>query len=185
MNAGPPLSDSPLKTLAQRIQPSGPVVELDSIDTKLLVELSRDARIPQSKLAEILGMSSPAVADRIARLKQRGVIRGFSVDIDWERLGNSTVAYLSIVAAIGHDQSVVISHLLEIRGVEEISVVTGSNDMVVKIRAHGFDDLRQILANEVWNIAGVQQTVTSIALVHAEPENVTERMLRAISRHEV
>jgi len=177
------VNDSPLKTLAQYIQPSQPGLELDAIDTRLLVELSRDARIPQRKLAEILRMSSPAVADRIARLKQRGIIRGFSVDIDWERLGNSTVAFLSIVAAQGHDQSVVIAHLLEVRGVEEISVVTGSTDMVVKIRAHGFDDLRSILANEVWHIAGVQKTETSIALVHAEPENITERMLLAISRH--
>lgn len=172
---------SPLQTLAGLIQPSEPVLELDATDTQLLIELSKDARIPQRKLAEMLGMSSPAVADRIARLKQRGVLRGFSVDINWDKLGNSTVAYLSISAATGHYQSVVISELIGVRGIEEISLVTGTSDLLVKIRARGIDDLRAILANEVWRIDGIQQTATSIALMHVQPENNVERMLRAMS----
>jgi DNA-binding Lrp family transcriptional regulator len=172
--------DAPLKSFADRIGTSAPAVELDAIDNRLLVELSRDARVPQRKLAEILGMSSPAVADRIARLKAKGVIRGFSVDIDWEMLGHSTVAYLSIDNAVGFDQRTVFETLLEARGVEEISLVTGSNDMLVKIRAHGFDDLRLILATEIWTIPGVQQTETSIVIVRAEPDGIDERMLRAL-----
>jgi len=172
-------TDTPLKSFADRILPSAPEVELDAIDTQLLVELSRDARVPQRKLAEVLGMSSPAVADRIARLKAKGVIRGFSVDINWDVLGHSTVAYLSIDNAVGFDQKAVFESLLEVRGVEEISLVTGSNDMFVKIRAHGFDDLRYILATKIWTIPGVQQTETSIVIVRAEPEGIDERMLRA------
>ncbi len=174
------MAEPPLRGLAKRVQASGPSVELDAIDTRLLIELAQDARVPQRKLAEVLGMSSPAVADRIARLKSRGVIRGFRVDIDWDRLGNSTVAYLSIVAAMGQDQNSVIEQLVNVRGVEEISVVTGSTDMLVKIRAHGFDDLRTILANDIWNIEGVQKTETSIAMIRVEPDGVIERMLTSM-----
>jgi DNA-binding Lrp family transcriptional regulator len=173
-------TNAPLKSFADHIGSSEPKVELDAIDVRLLVELSRDARVPQRKLAEVLGMSSPAVADRIARLKAKGVIRGFSVDVDWELLGHSTVAYLSIDNAVGYDQKTVFDSLLEVRGVEEISLVTGSNDMLVKVRAHGFDDLRLILATEIWTIPGVQETETSIVIVRAEPDGVDERMLRAL-----
>ncbi|SDH68672.1 Lrp/AsnC family transcriptional regulator [Agrococcus jejuensis] len=173
-------TDTPLRSFAERIRPATPEVPLDAIDVQLLMELAKDARVPQRALADVLGMSSPAVADRIARLKAKGVIRGFSVDIDWEALGHSTVAYLSIKAAVGFDQSRVFETLMGLRGVEEINVVTGANDMVVKIRAHGFDDLRQILANDVWGIPGVQQTETSIVLVRAEPEGVDARMLQAL-----
>jgi Lrp/AsnC family transcriptional regulator for asnA, asnC and gidA/Lrp/AsnC family leucine-responsive transcriptional regulator len=176
------MTDTPLKSFADRIGSSEPRVELDAIDTQLLIELSRDARVPQRKLAEILGMSSPAVADRIAKLKAKGVIRRFSVDLDWELLGQSTVAYLSIDNAVGFDQRSVFETLLKARGVEEISLVTGSNDMLVKIRAHGFDDLRLILATEIWTIPGVQQTETSIVIVRAEPDGIDERMLRALPR---
>lgn len=171
---------TPLKSFIDRIQPSAPEIELDAIDRRLLVELSKDARVAQRHLAEVLGMSSPAVADRIARLKARGVIRGFSVDINWEKLGHSTVAYLSIDNAVGQEQGAVFDALLQVRGVEEISLVTGGADMLVKIRAHGFDDLRYILASAIWTIPGVQQTETSIVIVRAEPEDVAERMLAAI-----
>ncbi|GAB3600291.1 Lrp/AsnC family transcriptional regulator [Microbacterium tumbae] len=172
---------SPLKSIVDRIRPSEPEVELDAIDAQLLIELSRDARVAQRHLAEVLGMSSPAVADRIARLKAKGVIRGFSVDIDWEVLGYSTVAYLSIDRAVEQDQGAVFDALLGVRGVEEISVITGGSDMVVKIRAHGFDDLRRILTGEIWAIPGVQQTETSIVIVREEPEGVAERMLAALA----
>jgi DNA-binding Lrp family transcriptional regulator len=177
------VTEPPLRGLATRIEASGPAIELDAIDTRLLIELAKDARVPQRKLAEMLGMSSPAVADRIARLKSRGVIRGFSVDIGWDRLGNSTVAFLSIVAAMGQDQNSVIEQLVKVRGVEEISVVTGSTDMLVKIRTRGFDDLRTILATDIWNIEGVQKTETSISLIRVEPEGVTERMLNSMPGH--
>ncbi|MDM4763876.1 Lrp/AsnC family transcriptional regulator [Galbitalea sp. SE-J8] len=173
-------NSSPLSSLADRMTPTGPSVELDATDRRLLVELSADARVPQRRLAELLGMSSPAVADRIARLKARGVIRGFRVDIDWDRLGHSTVAFLSIVVDSTHDPNGVISRLLEVRGVEDITLVTGSTDLVVRLRTHGFDDLRWILASEIWNIPGVQQTETSISLLRAEPENATARMLTAL-----
>jgi DNA-binding Lrp family transcriptional regulator len=178
MTEGP--TDTPLKSFADRIHPTATPVEIDAIDKQLLVELSKDARVAQRHLAEVLGMSSPAVADRIARLKAKGVIRGFSVDIDWERLGHSTVAYLSIDNAVGQEQGAVFDALMQVRGVEEISLVTGGADMLVKIRAHGWDDLRHILASQIWSIPGVQQTETSIVIVRSEPEAVAERMLEAI-----
>lgn len=173
-------TDTPLRSFADRIHPSTAQVNIDAVDRQLLIALSHDARVPQRHLAEALGMSSPAVADRIARLKAKGIIRGFSVDIDWERLGHSTVAYLSIDNAVGQEQGAVFDALLQVRGVEEISLVTGGADMLVKIRAHGWDDLRQILASQIWTIPGVQQTETSIVIVRQEPQQVAERMLRAM-----
>jgi DNA-binding Lrp family transcriptional regulator len=168
-----------MRTLSEWIQPQ-PAVELDAIDRCLLSELSKDARIPQRKLAALLGMSAPAVADRINRLKARGVIRGFRADIDWDRLGVSTVAYLSISAAPGQEQHSVIVGLLKVRGVEEITVVTGAQDLIVKVRAYSFDDLRVLLANEIWTISGVQKTETSIAMIRVEPPEAAQRLLEGL-----
>lgn len=168
---------SPLHTMRDRITAPKERAELDDVDITLLVELSRDARTPQRALAATLGMSSPAVADRIARLKSRGVIRGFRVDIDWEAIGYSTVAFLSIVAVSGEDLNSVIKQLETLRGVEEITSATGSTDLLVKIRARGFEDLRTILSENVWTIEGLQRTETAIAFVQVEPKDQAVLML--------
>ena len=171
---------APLRSLSERISPSRPPVELDAIDVKLLVELARDARAPQRKLADVLGMSSPAVADRMARLKARGVVRGYRVDIDWDALGYSTVALLSVTASVGHEQSQVVEELAGVRGVEDISIVSGGIDMLVRIRSRGFDDLRRILADEIWTIEGIQRTETSIVLIHVDLPDAEVHMIENI-----
>jgi Lrp/AsnC family leucine-responsive transcriptional regulator len=174
------VSTTPFRTLAERIRPYRAPVELDDTDIKLLLELAHDARAPQRKLAEALGMSSPAVADRMARLKSRGVVRGYRVDIDWAAIGYSTVTHLTVIASVGHDQNLVMEALSKVRGVEDIAVVTGGIDMLVRIRAKGFDDLRTILAEEIWTIEGIQRTENAIVLIDVEPPDVDVRRLESI-----
>lgn len=55
---------------------------LDEVDHRILVELEADARLSTADLARRVGMSAPAVRDRIGRLELSGVIRGYHVDID-------------------------------------------------------------------------------------------------------
>ncbi|WP_285251174.1 Lrp/AsnC family transcriptional regulator [Pseudarthrobacter sp. fls2-241-R2A-168] len=168
---------SPMRNLKERIRTPSPAVELDDIDITLLTELAKDARIPQRALAATLGLSAPSVADRIARLKSRGVIRGFQVNIDWDAIGYSTVAYLTIVAAAGQEINAVIGYLDQVRGVEEITSLTGATDLIVKIRARGFEDLRALLAEHIWDIDGVLRTETSIALIRIEPQDSMVKMI--------
>jgi len=174
------MSEPPMRSLGDHVAPSPPPAELDAIDVTLLRELSKDARAPQRSLANVLGMSSPAVADRMARLKARGVIRGYKVDIDWAALGFSTVAIISVTAAAGHDQSVIVERLQAIAGVENIMIVTGGSDMLVRVRARGFDDLRSILAREIWTIEGVQRTESFISIIGIDPEDAESRLIDRI-----
>ena len=64
--------------------------DLDQIDLDLVRLLADDARRPYSDLAEHVGLSAPAVSDRIDRLQEQGVIRQFTVDIDRLKLQNRT-----------------------------------------------------------------------------------------------
>jgi DNA-binding Lrp family transcriptional regulator len=170
----------PLHHFASRIQDI-PAAEVDDIDLKLLKLLAQDGRASLKSLAAEIGLSSPAVSDRITRLTAKGVIRGFNVDIDWEVLGFSTVAYLSIVAKDSQDQNSLMDALLNIPRVEEVSVVTGSTDMMVKIRAAGFGDLRQLLAEEIWALDGILRTETLITLFSAENQHKSFDLLERMS----
>ena len=60
---------------------------IDDINRHLLAELQDDARLSIAELGRRVGLSSPAVADRIQRLEQFGVIRGYHADIDPRALG--------------------------------------------------------------------------------------------------
>jgi Lrp/AsnC family transcriptional regulator, leucine-responsive regulatory protein len=60
---------------------------LDETNLRLLGELQADARLSLAELGRRVGLSSPAVADRLARLEESGVIRGYRADIDPRALG--------------------------------------------------------------------------------------------------
>ncbi|EMA51874.1 AsnC family transcriptional regulator [Halococcus thailandensis] len=73
--------------------------DLDETDLELLELLLSDARRPWSELAEVVGLSAPAVADRVERLQERGVLRRFTVDIDRSQLGGGVPVLLTLSVA--------------------------------------------------------------------------------------
>lgn len=138
-------------------------VRLDDVDRRLLTLLAADARASQRKLARDLHMSPPAVGERIARLERLGVIRGYTVDVDWTALGYFSV-FVTVTAVQGADQAVILQALRRLPEVEAIVVITGSIDMLARLRVRSHAHLREVLLSEVWRIDGVQRTETFIAL---------------------
>ncbi len=142
--------------------PSEPA-KLDGIDRQLLALLAADSRASQRKLARQLHMSPPAVGERIARLERLGVIQGYTVRIDWTALGFEMVV-LAVTAGQGADQAAIIQALQRLPELEEVVVVTGSMDMLARLRVRDHAHLRQVLLAEIWRIEGVQRTETFLGL---------------------
>ncbi len=69
---------------------------LDELNRRLLGELQADARLTLAELGRRIGLSSPAVAERLQRLEEDGVIRGYILDLDLRRLGFSLTAIIRI-----------------------------------------------------------------------------------------
>lgn len=150
---------------------------LDSIDRRLLSLLSRDGRASLRSLGADVGLSGPAVADRIARLTERGVIRRFNVDIDWAQLGLPTLTYISLQTDKARDINQVVGALQEMDRVEEVSIVTGSNDLLVRARVADLTDLRQLLVERLWPIEGIQRVETTLAVETQTMPLFVERLL--------
>src|SRR5437867_7060019 len=70
-------------------------VDLDDLDLRILTLLLRDGRAPASQLAEQVGLSRPAVADRIEKLEKQGVIRGTTAVVDHQALGKRITAFVA------------------------------------------------------------------------------------------
>lgn len=168
---------APLAKLAEVSPPSRSEVEVDDLDLALLRALAADARQSQRALARQIEMSPPAVADRLARLERSGVIRGYRVDIDWAALGLPVVVYLAVTAGAGMDLSEIIREIRELPEAETMSVVTGSLDLLVRLRVRDHTHLRQLLLTKVFQITGVQRTETFVSLADVEPDNFTATLL--------
>lgn len=150
---------------------------LDQVDRRLLSLLSRDGRASLRSLGADVGLSGPAVADRITRLTERGVIRRFNVDIDWAQLGLPTLTYISLQTDKSRDISQVVDALREMDRVEEVSIVTGSNDLLVRARVADLTDLRQLLVERLWPIEGIQRVETTLAVETQTMPGFVERLL--------
>ena len=72
------------KQLFTYTSPNG---EIDAVNLRILQELQRDPRLTMSELGRRIGMSSPAVTERVRRLEESGVIRGYRLDLNPVALG--------------------------------------------------------------------------------------------------
>jgi Lrp/AsnC family transcriptional regulator, leucine-responsive regulatory protein len=154
---------APLSGLADvAIRPKASV-RMDETDRRILALLSEDARLSQRALARELRMSPPAIGERLARLERAGVIRGYRVDIDWSALGYVT-GYLAVTAMQGADQSEIMRALYVLPEVQDIAVITGSMDMLARVRVRDYTHLRQFLLERVWQMHGIQRTETFLSL---------------------
>jgi Lrp/AsnC family transcriptional regulator, leucine-responsive regulatory protein len=168
---------APLSRLTEVSSTAAPKVEVDDLDLALLRALAVDARQSQRALARQIEMSPPAVADRLARLERSGAIRGYRVDIDWAALGYPVVVYVAVTAGPGMDLSEIIKAIQALPEAEDMTVVTGGLDLLVRLRVRDHAHLRELLLTEIFQINGVQRTETFLSLADVEPENFTAAML--------
>lgn len=164
-------------TLAGAIERPAEHVELDRVDLALLRELARDSRQSQRALARSVSMSAPAVAERIARLERSGVIKEYSIEVDWDRLGLDVVVFMPIVLESGGDIEPTLQAFREIPELEELTVVAGRYDLLARFRLSDQRRLRELLLDRVWQIPNVARIETMLGLGNLIHESYRDRML--------
>ena len=170
----------PLAELGTAVGTPLPPVPLDGVDRRLLALLAADARVSQRKLGRELSMSAPAVGVRLARLERAGVIRNYTVDIDWPAAGYPLLAYLAITATA--NLGGVLRALHAIPEVEDVAVVAGSMDLLARVRLRDHAHLRTLMFEQVWKIPGVQRTETFLGLAEMPAKQFTRLLIEAQER---
>jgi Lrp/AsnC family leucine-responsive transcriptional regulator len=130
---------------------------LDDIDQSLLETLASDSRASLKELGHKAGLSSPAVSERLRRLEERGIIRGFTVDIDPAALGYTLQALVRIRPLPGK-LHIVQKLIEETPEFSECDKVTGEDCFVVRLFVRSIDQLDDIIDR----IADKAETNTSI-----------------------
>ncbi|NYJ75750.1 Lrp/AsnC family transcriptional regulator [Allobranchiibius huperziae] len=139
---------------------------LDVIDTRILVELSKDGRMSVRALAQLLHISRANAYARVDRLQQSGVIRGFRADLDPVATGLGTTAYVTLNLRQA-DWRVVRERLRELPGVVHIGLVGGEFDVILLVRAIDNAHLGRLVLGVIQEMPGVVNTRTF--LVFEEP----------------
>lgn len=118
--------------------------EIDAVNRRILGELQNDPRLTMSELGRRIGMSSPAVTERVRRLEEAGVIRGYRLDLNPVALGLPIAAYIRIRPNSG--QLPRIAELAQqIPEVVECHRVTGEDCFILKVHIPAIDQLDRLL----------------------------------------
>jgi Lrp/AsnC family leucine-responsive transcriptional regulator len=120
--------------------------ELDRIAWRIIEELQNNARISWAELGRRVGLTTPAVAERVHRLERVGVIRGCHADISLERLGMPILIFVRL--SMAGPESLVRTFQQHVRAWDEVLEchrVTGSDSFVVKARVVSMQHLERFL----------------------------------------
>jgi Lrp/AsnC family leucine-responsive transcriptional regulator len=117
---------------------------LDSVNLRLLSELQADGRITLAQLGRRVGLSAPAVAERVQRLERAGVIRGYHAELDPRALGFPVAAIVRIRPSPGRLQRIP-EVARETPEVAECYRITGEDCYLLRIQLRSIDDLEEVL----------------------------------------
>jgi Lrp/AsnC family transcriptional regulator, leucine-responsive regulatory protein len=140
------------------------VIIVDSIDQQLVGFLMQNGRITLKDLNEKLGLSSPAIAERVKRLEEQNVIKGYAAIVDPEKIGLDMMAYISVSLEKAESRSLFLDKINEIKEVLECHHIAGDYDYLLKVRCKNTKDLDRVISLEIKGIGGVLKTNTLIVM---------------------
>lgn len=105
---------------------------MDLLDIKILTELQKNARKSFAEIGRLVGLSSPAVTERVQKMEELGVIHGYSVCLDPVKLGLPVQAQITLKTAT-NDFRMLISKLREFPEILEVAKVTGDHCAFLKV----------------------------------------------------
>jgi Lrp/AsnC family transcriptional regulator, leucine-responsive regulatory protein len=152
-----------LREETDSIQANGnPSRPLDAFDRRILRCLTEDTRQTHADIGAKVGLSAPAVHQRIARLRADGVIEASVARLSGRRVGKPLVAFVHVDAE-GWGKSQRMMKLDRFPEVEEIHSVAGDTSVIIKVRVADPAALEHLLA-QIYQLKGVRGTQTFIAL---------------------
>ena len=135
---------------------------LDAIDAKIVGMLAEDARLSTRAIARAVGMSPTGVSERLERLHNRGVIRGYHADIDPTALGWDDEAIIGITSQQGEILQSLVSHLMTLPEVITAYIVTGRWDILLSVRARSNQALRDFVVGTLPTSPGFVRSETMV-----------------------
>lgn len=139
-------------------------LEIDEVDIKILSELMRDAKTPYTEIAERIFVSGGTVHVRMKKMEKMGIVKGATLDIDFNRLGYDITAFLGIFLEKSSLYEQVCKELEKIPEILNLHYTTGDYSIFIKICCKDTRHLREVLHDKIQKVPGISRTETFISL---------------------
>ena len=150
---------------------------LDEIDHQILDILIDNTRVPFTDISKRLLISAGTVHVRVKKMEDAGIIRGSSLNLDYEKLGYSFIAYVGIFLEKTSATEEVIIALRDIPFITVAHITTGKFNIFCKVRARDTHHAKEVIF-KIDDVAGVSRTETMISL--EESINDKKRLMHSI-----
>jgi DNA-binding Lrp family transcriptional regulator len=143
---------------------------MDEKDKAILAQLQRDSSQTTSDISEATNIPITTVHNRIKKMEDRGVITDYTVEVDHKQLGKGIAAYIlvTVMYTLPDGEQVqqedVAKQISQLDEVETLDIITGSYDLVLKVRVGEVDELNDFVISKLRNIKGVDKTQTMVSL---------------------
>ncbi len=135
---------------------------LSEKDTLILEALKKNSRRSVKELSQETGIPRATVFDRIKKLAQAKIIKSFTIEVDHEKIGNATMAFILVkfTSRPNIPQVTVAKNIANLKGIEEVYIVSGTWDIILKARAPTLKELGGLVVDKLRMIEGVEETLT-------------------------
>ena len=145
-------------------------MDLDEKDLRVLDELKENAKRTTSQISKRVNLPITTVHNRIKKLEKLGIIKRYTVELDYKKLDKPMTAYVMVQviymlpSGIKVMQEDVAKEIKGLPGVELVELLTGGTDILVKVRVKDVDELNDFIIRKLRKIEGVDKVQTSVVL---------------------
>lgn len=148
------------------------IAEFDATDRAILELLQENCKQPMAAIGQKVGLSAPAVMDRIHKLEEAGVVTGYVALVDARRLGKDVTAFIGLSTDQPHVIGSVEQQVSRIDDVLECHHVTGAHTLMIKVKTGNTESLESLI-EQIRSLDGVTRTETMVVLsTHVERARV-------------
>jgi len=146
--------------------------EIDELDRKILTKLQEDGRKSFRAIAEDIDSTAVTVINRVDKMKDKGIIKGYTVDIDYRTIGYHIVAAIELIVKGEHLEEIE-DKLYEHPRVTAVYEITGDTDILVVAKFKDRDQLGSFVVGDLLDSNMVEKTITHVAFdTYMERHNI-------------
>lgn len=143
---------------------------MDEKDRKIIDVLKKNSRLSTNEIWKKTGIPQTTVHNRMKKLKENGIIEHFTIKLDRRMVGKGLAAYILCTVSYRTSKGEKLSQIdvakkvKTLPEVEEVSIVTGEIDLIVKVGVKDVDALNDFVVVKLRDIEGIEKTITSVVL---------------------
>ena len=143
------------------------MLKIDKSDKKILMILQNNGKISNTKLAERISLTAPATLKRVKKLQKSGFIVGYKAILDKKKLGKGLTCFIAL--NLDHHGKRNTGYLIErylkkLNEIEEIHLVTGRHDYLIKINLRDVDELKDFIFEKLTKIEFIHKVETFLSI---------------------